>query len=162
MARREFLQATRRTLMVASLGFLALFWASPTDSLGNTPKPRASAVHLIVDYGDGIQKRFTISLKRDMTVFDAMKVAQASPHGLKFQYESKNGAPQTFFLTQIDDVGNEGPGAGRKNWLYWANGRLACEGFGVHKLKAGDTVLWKLSAFHGYKSDGSRPRRVVS
>ncbi len=54
-----------------------------------------------------------------MTVFDAMNLAQANPHGIKFTYEGS--APEKYFLTQIDDVKNEGSESGKRNWLYSVN-----------------------------------------
>jgi hypothetical protein len=98
----------------------------------------ASMVRLIVDYGDGVQKHFTaLPWKDGMTVLDAMKAAQEHPRGVKLQYR---GSGATAFLTQIDDVKNEGAG---RNWVYRVNDQLADRGFGVFQLKAGDTVLWK-------------------
>ncbi len=76
-----------------------------------------------------------------MTVFDAMNLAQATPHGLKFAYEGST--PYKYFLTQIDDVKNEGSGSGKRNWLYSVNGVPADKGFGIYKLKATDKVSWK-------------------
>lgn len=84
--------------------------------------------------------------KEDITVFDAMNLAQAKPHGIKFTYEGST--PDKYFLTQIDDVKNEGSGSGKRNWLYSVNGMLADKSFGIYKLKSADKVSWKFSTFH--------------
>jgi hypothetical protein len=98
----------------------------------------AQAVRLIVDYGDGVQKHFTaLPWRAEKTVLDAMKAAQEHPRGVKLQYR---GSGATAFLTQIDDVKNEGSG---RNWVYRVNDQLADRSFAVFQLKAGDTVLWK-------------------
>jgi hypothetical protein len=98
----------------------------------------AEAIRLIVDYGDGVQKHFTaLPWKDGMTVLDAMKAAQEHRRGIKLQYR---GSGATAFLTQIDDVKNEGAD---RNWVYRVNDQLADRSFGVFQLKAGDTVLWK-------------------
>jgi hypothetical protein len=72
-----------------------------------------------------------------MTVLDAMKAAQEHPRGIKLQFR---GSGATAFLTQIDDLKNEGSG---RNWIYRVNGELAERSFAVQKLEAGDAVLWK-------------------
>ena len=63
--------------------------------------------------------------------------------------EAKNyfkfkGKRATALLTKIDDIENEGQG---RNWLYRVNRKLADRSFGVFKLKAGDTVLWKFDKY---------------
>lgn len=74
-----------------------------------------TAVRLVIDYSDGVQKQFGSPWTQDLTVFDAMNLAQANPHGIKFTYEGST--PDKYFLTQIDDVKNEGSGRGKRNWL---------------------------------------------
>jgi hypothetical protein len=102
----------------------------------------AKHVTVIVDYNDGVQRHFTaISWKDGLTALDAMQAAAKHPRGIKFEFKGKG---QTALLTKIDDLENEGKG---KNWLYRVNGKLADRSFGVFKLKAGDTVLWKFDKY---------------
>ena len=99
--------------------------------------PKPPTVQLIVDYGDGVQKHFTaLPWKEGMTVFDALEAAQKHPRGIKAVYRGKG---ETAFLTQIDDLENEGRG---RNWIYRVNGELAKKSFAILTLKAGDTILW--------------------
>ncbi len=98
----------------------------------------APRVRVVVDYGDGVEKHFTaISWREGMTVLDAMQAAQEHPRGLKFKFR---GSGATAFLTQIDDLENQGRGG---NWVYRVNGELAERSFGVYHLEAGDAVLWR-------------------
>jgi hypothetical protein len=97
----------------------------------------AAKVEVVVNYGDGVEKRFTaVSWKEEMTVLDAMKHAQNHPRGIKIEYR---GSGATAFLTQIDDLKNEGSG---RNWIYRVNGELATRSFAIQELKRGDAVLW--------------------
>ena len=97
----------------------------------------AARVEVVINYGDGVEKRFTaVPWKEEMTVLDAMKHAQNHPRGIKFEHR---GSGATTFLTQIDDLKNEGSG---RNWIYRVNGELATCSFAIHELKRGDAVLW--------------------
>ncbi len=117
-------------------------------------KPKGpNAVRLVIDFGDGVQKQFVLPWKQDMTVFDAMNLAQTNPHGIKFTYEGPT--PDKYLLTQIDDVKNEGSGSGKRNWLHSVNAIPAQKSFGIYKLKATDKVSWKFSASHA-KSQAQR------
>ena len=128
----------------SQLSWLLLLVA--VGSSAQAPKASPAAVGLVIDYGDGVQKQFRLPWKQDMTVFDAMNLAQANPHGIKFTYEGPT--PDKYFLTQIDDVKNEGSGSGKRNWLYSVNTIPAKESFGICKLKATDKVSWEFSASH--------------
>jgi hypothetical protein len=133
--RRRFLG-----LCLAILAFLvpSIAWIGDKAKADET---KSSTVKLIIDYNDGAQKVFPAILwKNDMTVHDAMNQAQVNPHGIKFEAK---GSGATAFLTQIDDLKNEGGGADKKNWLYRVNGKLAEKGFGAFVLNAGDEVVWK-------------------
>jgi len=99
------------------------------------------AVHLVIDYGDGVQKVFTaIQWAKGMTVLDAMKKAQAHPRGITFKH---TGAGAAAFVTRIDELKNEGAGNGQRNWLYWVNAKLADRGVGAFELQPSDVVLWR-------------------
>jgi len=102
---------------------------------------KALSVRLIIDYNDGVEKHFTaIPWKEGMTVRDAMKLAEKSPHGIEFQQSGKDGFA---FLTQIDDLKNQGGADEQKNWIFRVNKKLATESFGTYQLKAKDVVLWR-------------------
>lgn len=98
----------------------------------------ALTVRVVIDYSDGVQKHFTaIPWREGMTVRDALLAAQEHRRGVKFQ---ERGSGATAFLTQLDDLKNEGSG---RNWIYRVNGQIADRSFAVYRLEAGDTVLWK-------------------
>lgn len=100
-------------------------------------------VQLVVDFGDGVQKHFTnLAWKEGLTVLDAVKAAEKHPRGIEVKVR---GSGAIAFLTQIDDVKNEG-GRGR-NWIFRVNGKLADRSCGVFPLKPGDTILWRFQEY---------------
>ena len=101
------------------------------------------SVVLIVDYGDGVQKQFNAVPWRDkMSVEDVMKFASEHPRGVKI---SMRGKGPTAFLYKIDDLENQG-GRGM-NWIFRVNNTLGDRSFAVHRLKPGDTVLWRFGKY---------------
>jgi hypothetical protein len=97
---------------------------------------------LVIDYGDGVQKHFLdVACKGGMTVLDVLEAAKRHPRGIQFVYRGKGA---TAFLTQIDDLKNEGRG---KNWIFHVNGQLADRGFAVFPIKPADKVLWKFGKY---------------
>lgn len=107
-----------------------------------TAASAADTVKFVVDYGDGVEKHFTqLAYKKDMTVLDAVRSAEKHARGIKAEVRSSG---STAFLTQIDDVKNEGGG---KNWVYRVNGKLGDRSIGIHKLQAGDAVLWRFQEY---------------
>ncbi len=120
------------------IALLLLVWAS----LSATPAHAAEQVKLIVDYGDGVQKQFTeLAWKEGLTVLAATQAAQEHPRGITIKVRSSG---STAFLTQIDDVKNEGNG---KNWIFRVNGKLSDRSCGIYKLNDGDTVLWRFQTY---------------
>jgi Domain of unknown function (DUF4430) len=104
-------------------------------------------VRLIVDYGDGASKTVAnLPWARGNTILDAMKAATARPHGISFSY---TGSGDSAVLTKIDDVQNQGGGAGKKNWQYWANGTYGDRSFAVFELQAQDTIVWRFTTEQG-------------
>ena len=134
------MNSVTRAKAISLLLFLSL------ASWAQAPKTSPKSVRLVIDYTDGVQKQFVLPWKQDITVFDAMNLAQANPHGIKFTYDGST--PDKYFLTQIDDVKNEGSGSGKRNWLYSVNGMPADKSFGIYKLKPADKVSRKFSTFH--------------
>ena len=129
------------------IAILALLAASLVGEVAITDvaaeQRAARTVMLIVDYGDGVQKRFTrLAWREDMTVLKAMNAAAKHPRGIQFEYR---GAGPTALLTKIDDLENQG--GRRKNWLYQVDGKPGQRSFGIQKLKAGDTVLWEFGKY---------------
>jgi hypothetical protein len=108
--------------------------------LGAIASP-ARTVEMVIDYGDGVQTRFTaLPWREKMTVLDAVNAAAAHPHGVK---SSVRGSGANAFVTQIADVKNEGGGKESKNWLFSVNGVESEVGVGAAPLKPADVVLWR-------------------
>jgi hypothetical protein len=104
---------------------------------------QAKTVRLIVDYGDGVEKHFAaIPWKLGMTVLDALEFASRHPRGVKFKY---TGAEATAFVTEIDDLKNEG--GAKRNWTYRVNDKLGARSCGVAELKESDRVLWRFGKY---------------
>jgi hypothetical protein len=100
---------------------------------------QSATVRLVIDYGDGVIKTISdLPWSKGQTVLDLMNAAKARPHGITFRATGSGGSA---FLTQIDDLTNEGGGAGKKNWQLWINSAYADRGFGVYELQASDVVF---------------------
>jgi uncharacterized 2Fe-2S/4Fe-4S cluster protein (DUF4445 family) len=102
----------------------------------DVPQPQASKVVLVVDYGDGVQKRIAIEAKERMTVLDALTAAAEHPRGIKFKHR---GSGETAFVTAIDDCENEGSG---RNWTYRVGDKRATKSCGVQEISGGETITW--------------------
>ncbi|MFM8251467.1 MAG: DUF4430 domain-containing protein [Planctomycetota bacterium] len=106
----------------------------------------ATTVELVIDYGDGVQKRFTrLTPTPQMTILDVLQAAQKHPRGIKFEYRGKG---ETGFLTRIDDVANEGRG---RNWIFRVNNKLGERSFAVEPVRAGDVVSWSFAKYQESK-----------
>ena len=102
-----------------------------------------NTVRLIVDYGDGVAKTISdLAWSQGNTVLDAMKAATSRSHGISFSY---TGSGTSAVLTKIDDVPNQGGGAGKKNWQYWVNGTYGDRSFATFELQAQDQVVWRFA-----------------
>ncbi len=136
----------KRALWVMCLAALATAnpaaeFAPPTASAAQ--EPQAKTVRVIVDYGDGVEKHFVaLPWKSGMTALDALELASRHPRGVKFKY---TGAEATAFVTEIDDLKNEG--GGRRNWTYRVNDKLGDRSCGVAELKESDRVLWRFGKY---------------
>lgn len=144
-SRRRWLSAAG--LLLAPLASLLLLGAvlSTDARLRADDEPSQAAkpttVHLTIDYGDGVEKQFTgLAWKAEMTVFDVLVAAKQHLRGIHFEHR---GSGETAFVTQIDDLKNEGAG---RNWTYQLNGKRPSVGSGVQKVQAGDRILWKFAA----------------
>lgn len=100
-------------------------------------------VIMTIDYGDGVEKRFTAIPWRDkMTVLDALEYAQKHRRGIKARIRGRG---KTAFLTGIDDLQNQGSRGG--NWIYRVNDKLATHSFAIHELNPKDEVLWRFGEY---------------
>lgn len=105
-------------------------------------EPEKKAVTLIVDYGDGVQKRFTaLAAAKDATVLDILNAAQKHARGIRFEFK---GSGETGLLTKIDDLKNEGAG---RNWIFRVNDKLGDRSFAIYPVQPGDVVLWKFGEY---------------
>jgi len=133
----------RRAVLAALLLVLGFAWASPAAAAEDT----AQTVRLVVDYGDGATKTVNnLAWAKGNTVLDATKAATARPHGISFSYTGSDAAA---VLTRIDDVQNEGGGAGKRNWQYWVNDAYGDRSFAIFELQAQDVVLWRFTTEQG-------------
>jgi hypothetical protein len=117
--------------------------------VGATQQARAqgATVCLVVDYGDGVIKSIRdLPWSKGQTVLDLMNAAKTHAHGITFR---STGSGTSAFLTQIDDVANEGGGSGKKNWQLWVNTTYAERGFGAYELHASDMVFWRFTTQQG-------------
>ena len=126
----------------AGLAAVLIALASVSASL-SAATAADNTVRLIVDYGDGIAKTISdLAWSKGNTVLDAMKAATSRPHGISFSY---TGSGTSAALTKIDDVQNQGGGAGKKNWQYWVNGAYGDRSFATFELQAQDQVVWRFT-----------------
>ena len=100
-------------------------------------RPAGKLVQMAIDYGDGVEKRFSqLRWTAGMTVLDALQVAAKHPRGIEFQHR---GSGATAFVYKIDDLENEGRG---RNWIFSINGDLAERSCGVTVVLAGVRIHW--------------------
>lgn len=126
------------TSVASRLRILGLVLAA---CLAAAAQEHAPAVRLTVDYGDGVEKAFTaLHWKEKMTVFDALKAAEAHPRGIRVSHK---GTGETTFVIAIDGVENEG--AEQRNWRYRVNDQPAQYSAAVMELKSGDAVVWRFA-----------------
>ncbi len=136
------LQTESRRRLLATIVVLIIGLGFAPSARTADKKPTPKRVHMVIDYGDGVQKHFTRLAWHDgMTVLDALSAAQKHPHGITIKYRGKGA---TAFLTKIDDLENNGH---TRNWIYRVNNKLATRGFGALTLKPGDTILWKFGEY---------------
>jgi hypothetical protein len=103
-----------------------------------------AAVELVIDYGDGAQKRFTRIPHQDgITALAVLRFAAKHPRGVTL---ASTGSGSAALVTGIDDLSNEA-GASGKNWLYRINGKLADKSCDAYVLSPGDVILWKFEKY---------------
>ena len=105
-------------------------------------EPPKATVSMVIDYDDGVEKHFRqLAWKPGMTVLDVLQAAKQHPRGIQFVHR---GDGDTAFLTQIDDLKNEGGG---RNWIFSINGKLGQRSFAATEVKPSDRVLWKFTQY---------------
>lgn len=135
-------------LLAAAVLVVAPYWGL-RPAAGESAK---ETVRLVVDYGDGISKTIdNLAWAKGNTLLDVMKAAAARPHGISFSFTGSGAAT---VLTRIDDVQNEGVGAGRKNWQYWVNDVYGDKSFAVFELQAHDVAVWRFATEQGTTEQG--------
>lgn len=128
--------------LFAVVAILVGFGLGATRGLAQdqSKEPAAAVVRLTIDYGDGVEKHFTrIPWREGMTALDTLVEAKKHARGVQFEHR---GSGETAFVTQIDDLKNEGNG---RNWLYRVNDQPGTTSSGIFKLSRDDRVLWKFS-----------------
>lgn len=134
---------SRRTALAALLVPILVFVVA---SRAQTPSG-APVVTLVIDYGQGVEKRYTrLAHTPAMTALDALKAADAMPDPLGLAFEF-TGAGETAFVRAIDGLKNEGGAKGDRNWTFKVNGALAKASAGVTHLAPGDELRWSYSPF---------------
>lgn len=108
---------------------------------GDRAQAQGATVRLVIDYGDGVIKTITdLPWTKGSTVLDVMNAAKSRPHGISFGY---TGSGASAFLTQVDDIANEG--TGKKNWQLWVNTSYADKSFAIYDVQPLDVVFWRFT-----------------
>lgn len=132
----------RRALLLLPLWLTGCGTPTPAPVTTTASDENHQIVQLVIDYGDGVQKHFVeIPWREEMTVLDALQYASEHSRGIELQ---SRGSGATAFLTQIDDLQNEGTG---RNWVYRVNGQHADRSCAVQTVKPADTILWEFGAY---------------
>jgi|SRR3989344_2834796 len=87
----------------------------------------------VVDYGDGVEKKFTGDLNADISAWDILQ--QASANGIVMVDSGSD-----FYPNAIDSLEN---GKWGKNWALYINGKKMSESPISVSVKNGDMMLWK-------------------
>jgi len=130
------------------LAFTALLLALPGRAVAqDAPAADGPVVKIVIDFGDGLQWQYgSITHKPGMTVLDAMNQAAArTQRPLRFEHK---GSGESAFLISIDGSANEGGGKAKRNWFYRVNDKLGDTSFGLKRLEAGDSVLWRFGKYN--------------
>lgn len=83
------------------------------------------------------QREFNITITEGASVYDLLSLI-GQKENINFGFKDFSGSG--FFVDSIDGVKSENG----KYWIYYINGKKAEAGISNYKLKAGDSILWKL------------------
>jgi hypothetical protein len=150
VARRPALLVGWRPLLHGSVAVVVLIAAGCGNQRPSAAAPETSpgvsgkTIAVVIDYGDGAQKRVTVAWREGMTVLDAMQLAAKHPRGIQFTHRF---AGDRAFLDSLDGMTNQGGGETAHNWVYRVNDQFAHDSIGVHCLSPADVVLWKFGKY---------------
>jgi hypothetical protein len=168
-APRTFLDVIERVLLRIILGALAVlvlllafaWWhnhrtgaAGPGAAAPVAITPTTTTVTLVIDFGDGTQRRFTdLAFTPGMTAMDATRAA--TTHARPLALESR-GQGSTAIITSIEGIRDEtgADPATSRAWQFWVNGAYGETSAGAAALRAGDRVSW---AYRAYGKDRTPP-----
>jgi hypothetical protein len=154
-------------ILALLLGFAYWHTHSQPASTSSTPlgtkappaAPVTSDITLIIDFGDGTQRRFTdLKYTTEMTALDAMKLAASHARPLVFEFR---GAGASSIITSIEGIKDEGVGAGgatpatARAWQYWIGNAYGEVAAGAAVLKPGDRISW---SYRPYAKDLTPPQ----
>lgn len=133
-------------LLAVVLAAIVVVRASRDDE--RTPAPRkpplapaaatGKSVSLVIDYGDGRQRKFdAIGWHEGMTVDDLLNAASQTPDPISYGVA---GNGELTMLTRIDETYNEWKHG--SNWTYKVNDVSADRSLAIYSLQPGDRVLW--------------------
>ena len=130
----------RRGLLVLLIGLAAAPWHGAAARAWAPPKADKASIRLTIDYNDGVRKVFVLPHQPDMTVLDALKLADRHARGIELQ---AGGSGSSAYVRKIDDLQNQGGGNNARNWLYWLDGKFAEAGAGDNPMQPGAHAYWK-------------------
>jgi len=88
---------------------------------------------MILDYGDGTEKKFTSNFEGNISAWDTLQQANAN------SLIQLDAAPD-FYPKNIDSLES---GQSGKNWVLYVNGSMVSESPINVNVKEGDRVLWR-------------------
>lgn len=139
----------------SAIAWAVLIGAGVLSAVAFAAEPGAApgpCVRLIVDYGDGVEKRYAcIAWREGMNVRSALEAASALPPPRGLTFDSKGEGERTI-LRSIDGLKNEGAGASARNWLFWVNGSPGERSYAVTELKAGDEAAWRFATYDALRA----------
>jgi len=92
-----------------------------------------ASVTITADFGEGFTKEWKVNVKKDETIFDAMKAT-----GMQFDYNIQS---LGVFVTSIEGLA-ENRSTGRY-WQYWINGEYSQLGISIVNVTDGMKIEWK-------------------
>lgn len=117
----------------------------PSTNDGDSGEQKAKTVKLVLEFGDGTKRVYdSLPWSEGVTVLTAMDEAKAGAEPVTY---ALSGSGDAAFVNEINGVKNEGTGSGKKNWLFWVNGKFADRSAAVYKIQPADEVVWKFTVW---------------
>lgn len=134
-------------LRLAVLGIVTILAACGTTrqsaALAAEPKPTGPTLQVVIDYGDGSQRRYTaIPWHEGITVAESLQAVGKHPRGVASRVRGRG---ELAFVESIDSIGNEG-GTG-KNWIFYVNDQMGEASAGATEVPQGGVVAWKFEVY---------------